>query len=94
MAVWTSPVPTFTITQSIVGSTTISNPVLFLKIGGAIYAQGYRITYGTASSGGYRNIYPAYDSATGNILIVCQSLAVQADLPAITLNDIGVYIIG
>lgn len=94
MASWTSPVPTFTITQTIVGSTTVSNPVLFLKVGGTVYAQGYRITYGTNSSEGYRNIYPAYDSSTGNILIVCQTLAVQADLPAITLSDVGVYVIG
>lgn len=74
----------------IIGSTTVSNPVLMLMVNGIGYANGYRITYVS----GYRSIFPSYNSSNGDVLMHCLNIAYGEDLPALTLSNIEVSIIG
>ena len=73
----------------VIGTTSISNPVLMLKINGIGYANGYRIAYNS----GYRSIFPGY-SSSGNILLHCINIAYGEDLPDLSLSNIEVFVIG
>lgn len=72
-----------------VGYATVTNPVLFLKVGGVTYANGYRVNYGSSS---YRNYFPSYDEATGEIRLYCQAVTYGQDMPEATLYNIEVYL--
>jgi len=83
-------IPTQRVDRVEIGHTTISNPVLILKVGDIVYANGYRIEYHI----GYRSIFPGLDSATGKVYIYCHNLAYGEDLPALAVNNVEVLLIG
>lgn len=83
-------VPASKVDSVYVGSTTVSSPLLMLKVGGIVYPNGYRIEYST----GYRNFFPSYISSNGYIYVECHSIAYNADLPAIDLSGVEVLIVG
>jgi hypothetical protein len=83
-------IPTQRIDSVLVGTTSVVNPSLMLKVDGIAYANGYRITY----NAGYRNIFPGYDSATGNVYLYCHNVACGEDLPQLSVNNVEVLIIG
>lgn len=67
----------------------VSNPVLFLKVNGVTFANGYKI-YSTNSS--YRNFFPVYNETTGEVRLYCQSITFGNTLPPVTLSNIEVYL--
>jgi len=71
------------------GTTTITNPVLLLKVDGVAYPNGYRINYTNSSS---RNFYPVWNSSTGEIRLYCQAVAYDITLPNISLGTVEVFI--
>ncbi|NDB57407.1 hypothetical protein EB001_03040 [bacterium] len=69
----------------------VSNPTnLMLLINNITYANGYRIDY----SGGFRNIFPVYNSSSNTISLICHNIAYGQDLPALSLPTIEVLING
>jgi hypothetical protein len=72
-----------------VGYANVTNPILFLKVNGITYGNGYRVNYGGA---GYRNFFASYDESTGEIRLYCQAVTYGADLPAEILYNIEVYL--
>lgn len=69
----------------------ISNPTtLMLLINGVTYANGYRIDY----AGGFRSIFPVYNSSSNTISLVCHNVAYGQDLPDISLPNIEILING
>lgn len=80
--------PNQQLTTTVVGTTTIAEPILLLLVNGVGYANGYRVDY----TGAYQNFFPAKDG--NNILLCCQSVAASADLPTVTVNNIEVLVIG
>lgn len=83
-------IPTQQLRTTVVGRTTVINPVLMLKVDGVVYVNGYRIGYNI----GYRHIFPGYNQSTGDILLYSHSIAYGEDLPAISLNNVEVLLIG
>jgi len=83
-------IPTQRIDSVLVGTTQTVSPSLMLKVDGVAYSNGYRITY----YAGYRNIFPGYDSVSGNVYLYCQNVAFGEDLPAISINNVEVLVIG
>lgn len=83
-------IPTQRVDSIEVGSTTIVDPLLLVKADGIVYSNGYRITY----NAGYRNIFPGYNSSNQKVYLYCHSIAYGEDLPAISLNNVEVLIIG
>ena len=70
-----------------IGSTTVSNPILFLEVNGLIQ-QGCFIVQQSGTS--IRYIFPVLTS-TGGIDLVCISQVYGTPLPAVDLN-INVYV--
>lgn len=91
MSTVTILVPTFTVTQIAVGTSPVTNPLLFIRYNGIVYGGGVRIP---SSDGGYRFFYPSYIASNNTIVISCQTLVIQNSLPATNLPNIGVYVIG
>jgi len=83
-------IPTQRLHSVLVGTLSVSNPVLMLKVNGIAYANGYRILY----SAGYRNIFPGYNASNGNVLLYCHNVAYGEDLPALSLSNVEVLLIG
>lgn len=83
-------IPSQTISEIEVGTTTVASPYVMIVINGIAYPNGYRITY----SGGFRNFYGAYDSSTNKVYVRCHTVAYGEDLPAFTLSNVEVLIIG
>jgi hypothetical protein len=69
------------------GSTSISSPLLMIRINGVGYPTGYRIEYAS----GYRNFYATIDS-NNNISIECHAVSYNSALPAVTLDTVEVLI--
>lgn len=82
--------PTQNVTVQQVGTTVLITPVCILFIAGIAYANGYTVNY----SGGFRNIFATYNSATNQIRIGCHTVAATGTIPSITLNNIEVLLIG
>ena len=82
-------IPKQTIQYQSIGFSVLSNPLLFLKVNGVFYTNGYRINYGPSS---YRNFFPSYDDVTGEIRLYCQAVTYGQDMPAETLADVEVYL--
>ncbi len=83
-------IPTQRVDSIEIGSTSISNPLLLLKVDGIVYSNGYRIAY----NAGYRNIFPGYNSSNQKIYLYCHNIAYGEDLPQISLTNVEVLIIG
>jgi hypothetical protein len=81
-------VPAQSFTSVSIGTTSISNPTLLLKVDGVVYPNGYRVTYG----GGFRNFYPSID-AYGNVYISCHTIAYGEDLPQYNLSNVEICLI-
>lgn len=82
--------PTQTVETVSVGSSGItSSSFILMSVDGVIYPNGYRVDYNS----GYRLFTPKIDSQ-GNVSILCISLAYGEDLPAYSLSNVTVYIIG
>lgn len=71
------------------GYTAITNPILFLKVSGTTYANGYRVNYGSSS---YRNYFATYNESTGEVRLYSQGVTYGQDMPAATINNIEVYL--
>jgi hypothetical protein len=82
-------VPSQTVTQIPVGTTTVSNPYIMFTVNGVAYPNGYRVDY----VGGYRNFYGAFAPDTGLVSLACQTVAYGEDLPAFTLSNVEVLVI-
>ena len=83
-------IPSHQIQSIEVGSTTVANPYPMLVVGGTAYPNGFRVNY----AGGYRNIYASYDPANNKIYLQCVVTAYGEDLPAYTLSNVEIYVIG
>ena len=83
-------IPSQTVVDIEVGTTTVSSPYVTLVLNGIAYPNGFRVDY----AGGFRNFYGAYDSATGKVYIRCHTIAYGQDLPAYTLSNVEVLVIG
>jgi len=83
-------IPSQTIVDQEVGTTSVTSPYIMIVINGVAHPNGYRVTY----NGGFRNFYGAYDSATGKIYVRCHTIAYGEDLPAYTLSNVEVLVIG
>jgi hypothetical protein len=82
--------PTQTVETKLLGTVAVTTATfILLSINGVIYPNGYRVNY----SKGYRLFSPSLDSS-GNVSIVCVSLAYGEDLPSFSLSNVEVYIIG
>jgi len=82
-------IPTQTIVDRYVGTTSSSNPYVAIVIDGVAYPNGYRVDY----SGGFRIFSGTYDPLNGNIYIRCQAFAYGEDLPEYTLSNAQVLVI-
>lgn len=67
----------------------VNNPVLFLKVNGITYSNGYKFYDGNSS---YRNFFPVYNEATGEVRLYCQTVNFGNTVPAITLTNIEVHL--
>ena len=83
-------IPSQTVTDIEVGSTTLISPYVTIVVNGVAYPNGYRIDY----SGGFRNFCGAYDAGTGKVYIRCHAIAYGEDLPEFTLPNVEVLFIG
>lgn len=83
-------IPAQTVVDIEVGTTSVVNPYVSIVVNGVAYPNGYRVEY----AGGFRNFCGAYDSATGKLYVRCHSIAYAEDLPAFTLNNLEVLVIG
>jgi len=83
--------PTQTVETVAVGqvSGASTSSFLLLVVDGVVYSNGYRINYDR----GYRLFSPVVDTS-GNISIVCIALAYGQDLPAITVSNVEVHLVG
>lgn len=64
-------------------------PLLFVKIDGVTYANGFKFNTG----GGFRLIFPSYDSATGNVYLNSYTFAVNGTVPSWSAYDVEVLLI-
>jgi hypothetical protein len=87
----TAAVPSQNVSYKVLGITDVlvSNPVLFLKVAGVTYANGYKVYYGSSS---FRNFFPVYNEQSGEIRLYCYALTYGTTLPSITLSNIEVHI--
>jgi hypothetical protein len=83
-------VPKLQVQSVEVGTTAISNPLIFIKLNGIIYANGSRIDIG----GGYRDVYGTYDPATGKVYLTSYTFAVSGTVPASSFSNVEVLLIG
>jgi hypothetical protein len=84
-------IPELQVESVTVGSTTVSNPTLFvMEIGGVFYGDQYTDSTDTYS----RTVFPTFDSTTSTVKLTCVSIAIRANCPALTLSNIKVFIIG
>jgi len=79
-------VPNYSLTSTVVGTTTINNPTLLLRVNGITYANGYRVDY----AGAYQNYFPAKDGT--NILLYCYTVVFGQDLGQTTLPNVEVLV--
>lgn len=79
-------VPGQTIQQTSVGfiQTGLSNVILFLKINGVIYSNGYRITY--SNDGNVRDYFAGYNPSNGQIKLYCRVVGYNQTIPQETLS--------
>lgn len=78
---------TGTVSNHLVGTTSISNPVLFMEVNGVPTASSYVVQESGSSK---RFIFPKVDSS-GNVYIVAMGQVYGTELSAITLS-IKVYV--
>lgn len=64
-------------------------PLIFIKIDGIIYANGYRFN----TVGGYRSIFGSYVSSTGNVYLNSYTFAVTDTVPAWSSSNVEVMLI-
>ena len=63
--------------------TGLSNVILFLKINGIVYPNGYRIAY---NSDNIRDYFAGYNPSTGQIKLYCRIVAYNYTIPAESLT--------
>jgi len=84
-------VPELQVESVNVGTTSVSNPSLFvLEIGGVLYGDQYTDSTATYS----RTVFCTFDSASSMVKLTCISVAIRATCPALSLSNVKVYIIG
>ena len=87
-------IPTCSIQTQLVGnissSVVTASPLIFIKLDGIIYANGYRFN----TTGGYRNVYGSYVSSTGNVYLNSYTFAVTDTVPAWSPSSVEVMLIG
>jgi hypothetical protein len=91
MATRTEYVPAQAVQSVSVGYVTagLSNPTLFLVVGGVAYGTGVRVTYTDAA---FRYYFPTYNQSTGEVRLYCHVVTYKYDIPAQTVGPVEVYI--
>ena len=87
-------VPTCSLQSQLVGnipsSVVTATPLLFVKVDGVTYVNGYRFN----TTGGFRNVYASYVASTGNVYLNSYTFAVSDTVPAWSTSNVEVLLIG
>lgn len=84
-------IPGQTIQSANLGVTTpgLFNAIPYLKVGGVVYANGYRVDYNNTN---FRNYFAGYNPDNGLITLYCQVVCYNYTIPAETLNGVEVLL--
>jgi hypothetical protein len=84
--------PTLVVESVDIGPTTIPNPSsLILEIGSTVYGDQF---VGLSDANINRQVFPIFEQSTGKVKLTCVTLAHATDAPAVTVNNIKVYVVG
>lgn len=91
----TYPVPTQQVQNATVGthSSGITPDLFMVEYSSEIYQGGFNIE-STTSGDWFRRFFPTYTSSTRTVTLTCQAIALRTNMPAITLSNIKVYLVG
>jgi hypothetical protein len=75
-----------------VGTTNIVDPTFFIKYEGKLYSNSFVIVPNNSAGTTRRVIYVVTDTS-GNVGLLSVGTGYEPDLPAVTLEDIEIYIV-